>query len=356
MTRSGNPAMTENSLVLVPCPLCGAQDGFLPLRITDTDLHIGKHGDLYGGRTISDWKACGRCGFVHQNPRPSLEALRSFYATGQYHPPELPVDKGRHLDFARWYYTEKVEYALAAAGARTGRVFEVGCGLGGALWLFKERGWTPLGVEPDPAQAGFCAQTMELAGVRQGLVDASLSLDEKVDLVFSNHAFEHLADLNSVMKGITRVLKPGGHIFTAVPTYYRNRSRVSKEWMNSAHYSLFTHRSLNQLMAYHGFEEVRHTYRGWRKEIDDVWHVARYTGTASKPEAQYEDPRAVQRYINFYNPIRSAAYAPVYAGYAKRIQLLRTVGNMGALFRRSPGEFIRKAARRCLRAFQGPAR
>lgn len=348
--------MGADSLVLVPCPLCRARDGFLPLRISNTDLHIQKYGALYGGRALSEWKACGRCGFVHQNPRPSLEALQDFYASGQYHPPQLPLDMEQHRDFARWYYTEKVEYALAAADTRAGRVFEVGCGLGGALWLFKERGWTALGVEPDPAQASFTAHTMELPGVRQGLVDASLSLDEKVDLVFSNHAFEHLADLDSVMKGITRVLKPGGHIFTAVPTYYRNRSSLSKQWMNSAHYSLFTHRSLNQLMANHGFDEVRHTYRGWRKEIDDLWHVARYTGVAREPQAQYEDPHAVQRYINIYNPVRSAIYAPLYSNYAKRIQFGRTIANLGGLFRRSPSEFIRKAIKRCLQAIQGAAR
>jgi len=348
--------MGADSLVLVACPLCRARDGFLPLRITKTDLHIRKYGTLYGGRALSEWKVCGRCGFVHQNPRPSLEALQSFYASGQYHPPELPTDMERHRDFARWYYTEKVEYALAAADTKAGRVFEVGCGLGGALWLFKERGWTALGVEPDPAQAGFCAQSMELSGVRQGLVDASLSLDGKVDLVFSNHAFEHLADLDSVMKGVIRVLRPGGHIFTAVPTYDRNRSRLSKEWMNSAHYSLFTHRSLNHLMAVHGFEEVRHTYRGWRKEIDDLWHVARYTGVPREPEAQFEDPQAVQRYINIYNPARSAIYAPLYSSYAKRVQFGIAMGRMAALLCRSPREFVRKAVRRCLRALQGATR
>jgi SAM-dependent methyltransferase len=348
--------MSTANLALVPCPLCGAHEGFLRLNITRTDLHIHKYGALYEGKPLSEWKACGRCGFVHQNPRPTLEALQDFYSTGQYHPPTLPGDTGQYLEFARWYFTEKIDYAVAHAGPSPGRVLEIGCGLGGALSVFQELGWATLGIEPDSAQARFATHTLGLAGVRQGLVDASLSLDPKVDLVFSNHAFEHFADLDSVIQGVSRVLKPGGHIFTAVPTYFSNRSRDSKAWMNSAHYSLFTHQSLNQLLARHGFEEIRHTYRGWRKEIDDLWHVARYSGVPLKAEVYFEVPRAVQRYVNLINPVRSLLYAPLYAGYSHRVAFQTRVARMWTLLRRSPVDFFRKVAKRCLRAVHSISR
>src|SRR5688500_15334471 len=104
-------AVTVDSLLLVPCPLCGARDPLLPLRITGTDLHIGKYGALYGGRKLSEWKTCGRCGFVHQNPRPSSEALAQFYLSGEYHEPELPASVADYRGFAQWYFEEKVEYA-----------------------------------------------------------------------------------------------------------------------------------------------------------------------------------------------------------------------------------------------------
>jgi len=348
--------MAVESLVLVPCPLCGTCEGFLPLRITRTDLHIRKYGALYGGLSLSEWKACGLCGFVHQNPRPTREALQQFYVKGQYHAPQLPASKDQYLDFSNWYYGEKVDYALARAGSATGRVLEIGCGLGGALWLFQERGWTALGVEPDPEQARFASHTLGLTAVRQGLVDESLSLDPKIDLVFTNHAFEHFADLDSVMRGVIRVLKPGGFMYTAVPTYYSNRSRLSKAWMNSSHYSLFTHHSLNQLLARHGFKEICHSYRGWRKEIDDLWHVARYTGRPTSPRAHFDNPRAVRRYVNLYNPLRSLLYAPLYAAHARRVAFGTTAARLWAVMRRSPTEFLRRAIRRCLRAVQGTSR
>ncbi|MEO8206537.1 MAG: hypothetical protein ABI615_10185, partial [Chthoniobacterales bacterium] len=97
-----------SKLVLTICPLCGAGDGFLPLRITRQDVHIRKYGTLYGGNTLSEWKACGQCGFVHQNPRPSLQALAEFYRDGRYHAPDLPGSVEEYVKFAKWYFTEKV--------------------------------------------------------------------------------------------------------------------------------------------------------------------------------------------------------------------------------------------------------
>jgi hypothetical protein len=104
--------------------------------------------------------------------------------------------------------------------------------------------------------------------------------------------------------------------------------------MNSAHYSLFTHRSLDQLFARHGLEQVAHTYRGWRKEIDDLWHVARYTGAPTDARAHFEDPRAVRQYVNVINPLRSVLFAPAYLGHSNRVGYARGLKRAAArLFR-----------------------
>lgn len=341
--------MSQSSLIQVPCPLCGEADSFHELRITDEDAHIRKYGRLYEGHALSRWKACGRCGFVHQNPRPSLSALSAFYTTGKYHPPELPSDASRYLRFADWYFAEKVDFALRAYDGPPGTVLEIGCGLGGALRIFANRGWRVVGIEPDPAQAEFARECLGLEGVRQGLVDDTFKVDDPIDLVFSNHAFEHFADLDAVMRAMTRVLRPGGLVFTAIPTYYANRSRLSLRWMNSSHYSMFNHHSLNQLCARHGFREVTHTYRGWRKEIDDIWHIARFEPDASLPSqaaTHFEDPRAVARYVNRINPIRSLLYAPYYASYARRVQIYTLLANTVSLLVRDPRQFLRKARAR----------
>jgi SAM-dependent methyltransferase len=346
--------MQASKLTTVPCPLCGATGRFLRIRTTREDRHMQKYGDLYQGISVSEWKACARCGFVHQNPRPSLQSLLEFYANGRYHEPEIPGGVAGYRDFALWYYSEKVDYAVEKSHLASGDVFEVGCGLGGALWIFSERGYKVRGVEPDLGQARFASEALKLQGVQHGLLDDSLQLDTKVDLVFSNHAFEHFADLDSVMRAVTRILKPGGYVFTAVPTFFSNRSRLSKLWMNSAHYSLFTHRSLNQLFARYGIEPVCHTYRGWRKEIDDLWHLGRFCGPPADPTVFFEKPAAVQRYVNLYNPLRSVIYAPIYANHAKRRYLtekyVALAKSYGRLLRESPLLFLDRAVKHFARS------
>ncbi len=333
------------SLELVPCPLCAQTDSFLDVRVPDTDLHIQKYGALYDGRRKSEWKICGRCGFVHQNPRPTVAALNQFYLQSSYHEPVVET-RERHLKFARWYYSEKIDYSIRQSGIARGRVFDIGCGLGGVLKLYEERGWQPNGVEPDESQARFAIREFGLSGVRQGILDGGFSLEQPVDLVFSNHAFEHFADLNEVMKGVRRILRPGGYLFTVVPTYMRNKSSLSRRWMNSAHYSLFTHQTLNNLLARHGFEEVVHTYSGWSKEHDDLWHLARLTSRAPDPAACFEDPRQVRRYLHVINPVRSFIFYPVYSHWAARVRLWTSLQSAMSLLARSPGEFLRKVSGR----------
>jgi 2-polyprenyl-3-methyl-5-hydroxy-6-metoxy-1,4-benzoquinol methylase len=336
----------------LPCPLCGNSGIFLPVKVPRRDDHIAQYGALYQGKSQSDWKICGACGFVHQNPRPTIDALNRFYLKAQYREEVPTPEVTSYPAFAHWYYKEKVDYAIAHSGLAAGTVFDVGCGYGATLLVFRDKGWNCLGLEADGRCCQFAREALGLSGVTQGVLDQRTQPDSAVDLVFSNHAFEHFADLDEVMKGMTRILNPGGYVMTAVPTYFENRSGLSKAWMNSAHYSLFTHRSLNQLFSRYGFEEVSHTYRGWRKEVDDLWHVARFTGVHHEPAVFYEDAGQVSRYLHVVNPVRSLVYAPMYAGYAKRIQFLRTVSNLYAILKKSPRAFFAKAAKRLGKLFR----
>jgi 2-polyprenyl-3-methyl-5-hydroxy-6-metoxy-1,4-benzoquinol methylase len=308
------------SITLVPCPLCDFDGAMLPLVISDEDAHIRDYGELYAGRSKSEWKACGRCGFVHQNPRPSAEALNEFYARGSYHAP-LRVDPHLVLWMHRGAYSDNVEAVTKGTGLQRGSVLDLGCGYGIALGEFKKLGWTCYGVEPDSGRVAFAHETLGIAGVRCGLADEQLSAPERVDVVISHHAFEHFADLKSVMRGVRNVVKPGGYFFARIPTYFKNRSRMSILYMNSGHYSMFTHESMSQLLAPYGFERVAHSYlnKSGIDLTDDLLYLARYTGVERDPRQFYQSPAAVQRYVNHTNPVRSRVFAPVYALAYKRL-------------------------------------
>src|SRR5438094_91637 len=119
MARSASPSMDNEhipvvpeSLTLVPCPLCGNEDGFLPLRITGKDENIRTYGHLYAGRKVSAWKACSRCGFVHQNPRPTAEALNKYYLEGTYHRDPERHDREALARVYRGSYDDNVGFVL----------------------------------------------------------------------------------------------------------------------------------------------------------------------------------------------------------------------------------------------------
>jgi SAM-dependent methyltransferase len=330
----------------IACPLCGNESRFLDVRVSRRDDSIRNYGALYEGMAVSRWKICGRCGFVHQNPRPSISALNAFYLAGSYH---TKIDTPPDVLFADHapYYADEIEFAIERSGLRTGKVFDIGCGLGVALKSFKDRGWQCYGTEPDRGRFEYARDHYGLDRVRLGILDGQFEPECKVDLVFTHHAFEHFADLHDVMQAITRVLEPGGYMFTAIPTFVENRSRMSRMWMNSAHYSLFTHRSFNQLLAHYGFEEVAHRYHPWRAGPDQFGHLARFTGVKSAPEQFFEDPERIARYLSVVNPVRSALYMPFIGGYYGYGHLLRRATNFaraaGRVLVEEPDQFIGKA-------------
>jgi SAM-dependent methyltransferase len=329
----------------IACPLCCNATRFLDVRVPAQDEHIRGYGALYAGMAKSVWKICGRCGFVHQNPRPSIEALNRFYLDGNYHSKiDVPPDElfANHAP----YYADEIDYAIEKSGLTTGSVFDIGCGLGVALKSFADRGWACYGIEPDRGRFEYGRTHYGLSNIVHGALDASFTPQRQVDLVFTHHAFEHFADLPSVMAAIKKILKPGGFLFTAIPTFRENRSRMSKLWMNSAHYSLFTHNSFNQLLARHGFEEIDHRYNPWRAGPDQLGHIARFTGASLAPERFYEDPEEIARYLDVVNPLRSAVYLPLIGGYrgyghyiSRYAKLARAAGHVLV---HEPDQFVAK--------------
>lgn len=308
----------------IDCPLCQCHE-FLDITNTDIDHHIKKYGSLYEGLKKSTWKVCSQCGFVLQNPRPSLQQLNDFYLHSQYHE-DIEFTPESYKPFAEWYFGDKADYVIKKTGLKKASVFDIGFGMGGALMAFQNRGWSTYGVEADKASFNFAKTHFSFDRIDNDILTSQISDEFKVDVVFSNHAFEHFADLDSVMLGIEKILKPGGYVFTCVPTYMKNKSQQSKQWMNSAHYNLFTHRTLNLLMSKKNIKMITYSYNGSWKEIDELWHLGQLNPGISQPVDTLKDsPQFVQFYINYINPLRSLFFWPIYDNWSKKIQLVKAI-------------------------------
>ncbi len=138
-----------------------------------------------------------------------------------------------------------------------GRILDVGCGLGFALALYRERGWTPLGVEPSPMAARYAQEVLGLS-VHQGeFLDARFP-SQFVDVVQFRHTLEHMPSPSVELGEAHRVLRDRGLLVVMIPNAGSLDARLFGRWWFAwelpRHLFHFTPRTLSRLLAKMGFQ------------------------------------------------------------------------------------------------------
>jgi len=140
---------------------------------------------------------------------------------------------------------------------RNKRWLDFGCGLGGMLDEMKSEATWAAGLEPSKArQAIVATKGHNVVGALSELEDNSL------DVVTMFHVLEHLTDPIEVLKGVRRVLCPGGTLLIEVPhardalfsLYDCEAFKRFTFW--SEHLVLHTRQSLRLLLRYAGYDDM----------------------------------------------------------------------------------------------------
>lgn len=219
----------------------------------------------------SEWTVCAGCGFVFQNPRPTPDRIVALYASGRYrarrHYSEhfFRMRYRNPLDHIRWFRRHVPD-------ARPRRVIDIGAGHGGAVRAFRDLGVEAEGVELDPelvasARARFGVELIAGDFLTQAQPPAAY------DLVYSSHTHEHFDDFVAANQKIHRLLKPGGHLLLVLPTH-RCVARNGRGFLNVVHNSIFTARSLRNMLVQSGFEPVAFRYP-MEHSRPEVWGIGR---------------------------------------------------------------------------------
>ncbi len=107
---------------------------------------------------------------------------------------------------------------------RRGRVVELGCAEGGVALEFAAAGASVLGLDLDAARVAVGRELAAEAGVelelRPGDACDPRITGGPVELIVLRDVVEHLPDLEGVLRGLRRVLRPDGHLLVAFPPYY----------------------------------------------------------------------------------------------------------------------------------------
>lgn len=168
------------------------------------------------------YRVCARCGAHFSTSRIKPEFVEKFYSydgywhsrqAGKQHPtlwerPEV-FDSDTDGRVTCW-----LNIIARHAGARRGTAVEAGCAEGTLLRHLRDRGWAPVGIEPD-------ARTATAVAARTGLdIRAGAFPDQPApacDLFVACDVFEHVADPLGFLHAVHSALRPDGLVFLQLP-------------------------------------------------------------------------------------------------------------------------------------------
>lgn len=234
----------------VPCALCG-KDGFELLSSKD---RYGLHFNVV---------ICRCCGLIQANPRMTQKAYTDFYNL-EYRELYTGKDYSNIQNYfdGQWKRGSRIysfieEHGKLKKPLSKSFVFEVGCGAGGILLYFREKGCQVSGVDLGEEYLNFGKEKYGL-DLYNGNITA-VSLNEKPDVIIYNHALEHILNPNEELEYIYRILAPHGILYIAVPGVKNLMNSYGRDFLQSlqnAHAYTFSLNTLAGLLSKKGFSLI----------------------------------------------------------------------------------------------------
>lgn len=236
----------------VACCFCGADE---PLDLAEEDMYGLPH-------PVS---ACLRCGFVYTRTRLDESALHAFY-DGEYR----RLDRGVPLPAEGFFELERgkgpmIEAHLKQAGIALeprSQVLEIGCGAGGTLAWFNDRGHRVLGVDLGSEYVSYGRERSGLAlheGDAQHGLDLLARSGQPPALVIYEQVLEHLTDPFGELERLRHRVERGTYLFVGVPGLRNIRAHYQADvlrYLQLPHLSHFDLASLTAIAARAGFRCV----------------------------------------------------------------------------------------------------
>jgi len=210
---------------------------------------------------------CLNCGLAYLNPMPHPEDITRIYDTHEYY-----CNKGVKKDTPLGYpdYLMLEEHLIFVAdellrpikGIKTGRLLDVGCGMGIMLNHFRELGWDTYGIDVSTYATEYARNELGL-NVFTGAVDKIDLPENYFDLTTMVHVIEHIPNPKGTLEALHRLMKPGGIIIVATHDISGLWPRVVRgRWRHlniPEHLYFFSKNTLNRMLRDTGFRTFRVT-------------------------------------------------------------------------------------------------
>ena len=207
---------------------------------------------------------CRVCGLIQTNPRMDRASYRRFYNEeyrklyeGDEGPTERFFLRQREAGRAILHFFEKSR-ALPKDLSRC-LVLEVGCGSGGILAAFKDRGCRVKGVDWGEDYVVFGRDKFGLDLSVGGIEDVERELGGRHDIIIYSHVFEHLLNPRRELEAVHRICAPNGVLYLEMPGVKNLLTRYERDFLRflqNAHTYHFTLTTLTNLLLPAGFQLI----------------------------------------------------------------------------------------------------
>jgi 2-polyprenyl-3-methyl-5-hydroxy-6-metoxy-1,4-benzoquinol methylase len=169
-----------------------------------------------------DYRVCQRCGTHFSTLRLRPECIAQFYSfEGYWHRRQQGKQHPTLWERDAIFSSEAdgrvqlwLDIMQRHAGARRGVAVEAGCAEGTLLRRLREKGWQPVGIEPDPKTAAAVREHTGL-DVRAGAFPATPA--PACDLFVACDVFEHVVEPRQFLAAVHAALRPAGLLFLQLP-------------------------------------------------------------------------------------------------------------------------------------------
>jgi SAM-dependent methyltransferase len=232
------------------CPVC--------LSGTKVKIHSQKFDSFSKGSLLEGYDVvlCRGCGGAFADNIPAQQEFDRYY--GQMSKYEYDISDGIVNEYDADIFRKSAEF-LAPLIERNAVIADVGCATGALLNEFKKRGFTNLtGFDPSYS---CCQSGRRLYGIdiRQSTINQLRAVTDRFDVVMMTGVLEHLCDVETSIRLLKTLLKPGGNIYLGVPdaSSYHRYFGAPFQYFSMEHVNFFAPNSLSNLMLRHGFETVK---------------------------------------------------------------------------------------------------
>lgn len=193
---------------------------------------------------------CPECGLVMTSPRPGRSELEEYYR-----PEYWGRVNANNLDWVRRDQASRT--AFLARFRQSGRILDVGCGLGLFLLALDPKRWDRYGIEVMPAAYREAQRRLGAERIVTEDLSAMVLPGEQFDAITFWDVLEHLPDPVDALRQSFRLLRPGGLLLVRAPNFssYLAR-RFGADWYELSlpyHLFHFTPATLARMLEASGF-------------------------------------------------------------------------------------------------------